>query len=118
MMKKAREMEECIHSWENCHRVCLEPIPHLLQLGGGHSESHHATLLLDCVQICQTSADFMMRSSPLHPYVCAVCAEVCELCAQDCERMMDGDIQMKACADICHRCAESCRNMAHVKSNQ
>ena len=67
--------------------------------------------MLDCAEICQTSAHFMQRGSDLHRPVCAACAQVCQRCADDCERLSD-DNRMAACAEMCRRCAESCRHMA------
>jgi hypothetical protein len=105
------EIRECIDNCQNCHAICQETVSHCLQKGGPHAAPDHIRLLLDCVQICATSADFMLRGSDLHTYTCGVCAEVCELCAQDCERFGD-DEMMRRCAEICRRCAESCRRMA------
>ena len=75
------------------------------------AEAAHVRLLLDCAEICQTSANFMLRGSDLHMRTCAVCAEVCQRCAESCERMGD-DTQMRACAEECRRCADSCHRMA------
>ena len=105
------EMQRCIEACTRCHGVCLETITHCLEMGGKHAEPAHIRLLLDCADICQTSADYMLRGSDLHGRTCAVCAEVCERCAQSCERMGD-DAQMQACAEVCRSCAESCREMA------
>jgi len=80
-------------------------------MGGMHAEEAHIKLLLDCAEICQTSANFMLRSSDLHAEICRACAVVCERCAEDCERMGD-DVEMQRCAQTCRRCAESCRQMA------
>ena len=104
-------MQQCIDECLNCHSICLETVAHCLQQGGKHAEARHIRLLLDCAEICQTSANFMLRGSDLHGRVCAVCAEVCERCATDCERFGD-DAQMQACTEACRRCAESCRQMA------
>ena len=105
------EMQRCIQECTNCHGVCLETVAHCLQMGGKHAEAAHIRLLQDCAEICQTSANFMLRGSELHGRVCAVCAEVCERCAEDCERFGD-DQQMQACAQACRSCAEACRQMA------
>lgn len=105
------EMQQCIQNCEECHHICLETVTHCLQMGGKHAEAAHIRLLLDCAEICQTSANFMIRGSDLHALTCRVCAEVCERCAQDCEQMGD-DAQMQACAEICRRCADTCRQMA------
>ncbi len=59
-------MEECIQNCLDCYRVCLEMVTHCLQMGGRHAEASHIRLLLDCVEICRTSADFMLRGSPRH----------------------------------------------------
>ena len=107
----SQEMQQCIAECENCHRVCVETVTYCLQQGGSHAEAAHIGVLLDCAQICETSAGFMLRGSALHGRICAVCAEVCDSCAQSCAQFGD-DAQMKACADACRRCADSCRRMA------
>jgi hypothetical protein len=106
-----QEMQQCIQNCLDCHSICLNTVTYCLQKGGQHAEPAHIRLMLDCAEICQTSANFMLRNSDLHSRICGVCAEVCDRCAQDCGRMGD-DTQMKACADMCRRCAESCRQMS------
>jgi len=108
------DMQQCIQNCLECHSICLATVPHCLQMGGEHASREHITTLLDCAEICQTSANFMLLNSPLHPRVCGVCAEACERCAQECERMANGDQQMLACAEVCRRCAESCGRMASM----
>ena len=114
----SKEMQQCIENCQGCHTICLQTIDHCLAMGGKHAESAHIQLLMDCAQICQTSADYMLRKSPFHGRTCAVCAEVCERCAKDCERLGGDDAQMKSCADACHRCAETCRQMTSTMSAQ
>jgi hypothetical protein len=104
-------IRKCIEECLSCYQICLETVTHCLQKGGKHAEASHIRLLLDCTDICQTSANFMIRGSDLHTRTCAVCAEVCERCAESCEQFGD-DEKMKACAEACRRCAESCRRMA------
>ncbi|MCC7207889.1 MAG: four-helix bundle copper-binding protein [Anaerolineae bacterium] len=104
-------MAACIDDCQECYGVCLQTVVYCLNTGGKHAEQSHITMLLDCAKICQTSADFMLRSSPMHTRTCATCAEICEMCAEDCERF-ENDGQMAACAEICRRCAQSCREMA------
>jgi hypothetical protein len=95
-----------------CHDICLMTVSHCLRKGGRHAQADHITLLLDCSEICQTAADFMLRQSTLHPRICQVCADVCDRCAEDCESFADGDEMMRDCAQICRRCAQVCRDMA------
>jgi hypothetical protein len=105
------EMQECIEHCTRCHAICLETVTHCLRKGGRHAEADHIRLLLDCVQICATSADFMLRGSDLHTATCRACAEVCARCAEDYERLADDDA-MRRCAEECRACAESCRRMS------
>ena len=107
------KMRACIEECHNCHDICTETVTHSLQMGGDHSEPNHIRLLLDCAEICQTSANFMLRMSDFHGQVCGVCAEVCERRAEDCERFSD-DQMMQQCAEACHSCARSCREMAEM----
>lgn len=106
-------MRRCIEHCQSCHATCVETVAYCLQQGGRHTEASHVRLMLDCAEICQTSANFMLRGSDLHTRTCGVCAEVCERCAEDCERMGD-DARMKACAEMCRRCAASCRDMSQA----
>lgn len=105
------EMKGCINNCMSCSAVCLQTLTYCLQKGGRHAAPDHIRLLQDCVQICKTSADFMLRGSPLHTRTCGVCAEVCDRCAVECDKIGD-DVAMKACAEACRRCAESCRKMS------
>jgi hypothetical protein len=106
------DMRECISNCTECHAICTETAQHCLGMGGAHAAPEHIGLLLDCAQICATSADFMLRGSALHSRTCGVCAEACQRCAEDCERLAEGDETMLRCAELCRRCAESCRRMA------
>ena len=108
-------MRSCIDECQSCHEVCVETLTHCLSMGGDHAQAEHIRSLIDCAQMCTTSADFMLRASPAHADVCDVCADVCEECAESCEEL-DGE-EMKRCADQCRRCAESCREMAKMSSN-
>jgi len=107
------EMDRCIRDCLDCARSCYETISHCLELGGEHATPNHIGALLDCAQLCETSAALMARGSDLHPQLCAVCAEACERCAEECERFPD-DKAMAACAEICRQAAASCRTMAQM----
>lgn len=107
-------MQDCITDCLDCHSVCLATIGHCLQKGGEHAEHAHIRLLQDCAQICITSADFMLRGSPLHQMTCRICAGVCEMCADDCAQIAD-DETMVLCVETCRRCAKSCSEMASAE---
>ncbi|HEU5102906.1 MAG TPA: four-helix bundle copper-binding protein [Roseiflexaceae bacterium] len=73
-------IQQCIQECTNCHSICLATVPHCLEMGGAHASPAHIGLLLDCAEICQTSANFMLRGSALHTHTCGVCADICERC--------------------------------------
>ena len=108
------EMQKCIDECARCHAICLETVHHCLHLGGKHADAHHIVTLLDCAEICQTSANFMTRGSTHSAHICAACAAVCKACEESCRSMGD-DEMMKKCADACRKCAESCTRMAAMK---
>jgi hypothetical protein len=106
------QMQQCIQQCLNCYRVCQEmAMNHCLEEGGKHVEPHHFRLMVNCSEICQTAASFMLGNSDIHAKVCAVCAEVCDACAQSC-REVGG---MDECVRACEQCAESCRQMAGTR---
>lgn len=107
----AAPMQSCIQDCLDCHQTCLETISYCLEQGGSHTDPDHIRLLMDCAEICQTSANFMIRGSIFHAFTCDVCAEICEECGEECAQFPN-DETMQACADMCHRCASSCREMA------
>lgn len=104
-------VQECIGACSGCHNLCLDTVAHCLDLGGPHASREHVGLLLDCADLCRTTADVMLRGSARHALVCAVCADVCQQCADECERLGGDDQLMRQCADLCRRCAASCREM-------
>jgi hypothetical protein len=114
MQNITEDMQRCIALCRECHDVCLRTVTHCLQKGGRHAEPSHIRLLLDCAQICDTSADFMIRGSDLHATTCGACAEVCDGCAEDCQRLAneDDDEMMRRCAKVCRNCAEMCHQMS------
>lgn len=108
------EMRNCAQECTDCHAICTETIQHCLAMGGEHVSSEHIRTLLDCAQICQTSADFLTRGSEFHGSTCAVCAEVCRECEREC-RKLGNDQAMQNCADACRKCAESCERMTGTR---
>jgi hypothetical protein len=114
-MHMNERMQDCVDRCNECREACLTTMAHCLEKGGRHASVQHITLLVDCAEICQTSANFMSRGSKLHAGVCGQCAEVCEACARSCEEMGD-DAEMRRCAEACRACAQSCREMAAVRA--
>src|SRR5512140_1314185 len=107
-MELSAPMRECIEDCQDCHNICTETLHYCLDKGGEHANPNHLSLMLDCVEICQISANFMLRGSSLHSRTCSVCAQVCEMCAEDCSKF-GGDEMMQECAEVCRNCSDSCR---------
>jgi hypothetical protein len=108
-----QNVKDCIKVCLDCSTSCRDTVTHCLQEGGEHAQPDHIWLLLDCAEICESNAHFMMHNSPLHSASCEACGEFCERCAEDCESMGD-DQKMQDCAKACHRCAESCKRMVEA----
>src|SRR5690242_13725625 len=115
-MRLSSEMRECLRNCQECHAICTETAQHCLKLGGKHADPDHLRVLADCAQICQTSADFLLRSSDFHIRTCGVCAEICSACADSCERIAKDDEMVKRCVQPCRTCADSCERMARAKA--
>ena len=102
------EMQECVDKCMACYRTCLhEAMNHCLEAGGKHVEPMHFRLMLNCAEICRTSAAFMLSGSQFSQVVCAACAEICAACAASCRQLGD----MDDCAHVCAQCAASCQRM-------
>jgi hypothetical protein len=109
-----RSMQSCIDICNRCAQTCLQTaMNQCLEMGGRHVEPEHFRLMINCAEICQLSANFMLSSSPFHTRTCEVCAEVCEACAKDCASIGD----MDECVSICRKCAESCKQMASMATH-
>lgn len=109
------DLQECIEECLNCHAVCTITLQHCIASGGDYTEVNLLGILLDCAEMCQTSANFMLRGSPYHVITCAACAELCRACEEAC-RGVPGDEQLAHCAEVCATCAGVCDRMAQMSS--
>jgi hypothetical protein len=109
MEHTSTSMQECIDACTECAQTCLKmAMTHCLEKGGKHVEPDHFRLLIDCAEVCQTSARLQLSGSVFAEDFCSLCAEVCNACADSCARVGD----MQACVLACQHCAESCESMA------
>ena len=109
-----RSMQECSRNCLDTYAACTAVANHCLERGGENASRAHQTTLLDCARLCATTAEFMLRGSPLHDSVCGVCAIACRICEQYCRALSDTDPEMSECADKCERSAASCERMIAV----
>lgn len=107
----SEQARRCIELCSDCHEMCVSAFAYCIGMEGQHAEEKHLRLLMDCAEICQTSADFMLRGSNFQYRVCGVCADICESCADSCESFRN-DAEMKMCAELCQQCATICREMS------
>ena len=106
------QQQACIDRCEQCSRSCSFALEHSRKRGGALGTDGHLQMLQDCAQVCQVSADFLRRASPVLGQTCETCAIVCEHCAHDCQRLIaaiGGDAVLESCAEACRMCAASCR---------
>ena len=106
-----REYEECISDCFSCYEQCTVCLSHCMSMGGEHVEAKHLSLMMECAQLCSTSASFMQFNSPFAIELCQVCAKVCDACASSCDEVDPEDPVMQECSAMCRQCADSCRNM-------
>jgi hypothetical protein len=106
------EMEKCIRICQDCHALCTKMIEHCLTLGGKHAAPDHIRLMIDCAQLCETTAQYLIRGSSLHGRMCGLCAEACRQCGDNCQQLAGNDQMVKQCVELCRSCAGSCERMA------
>ncbi len=105
------QIEDCMQKLLHCHKTCLGmAMTHCVEMGGEHARPQHLRLMLDCAQVCASTADFLARKSQFHTQICRLCADICETCASDCENV--GDMEESVAA--CRACAQSCREAARL----
>ncbi|MGH8762897.1 MAG: four-helix bundle copper-binding protein [Nitrosospira sp.] len=108
-MNSDYDMQSCIDTCSQCHQMCLEAaMNHCLETGGKHTEAGHFRLMINCAEMCQTSANFMLTGSDFSDRTCAICADICEACADSCEQVGG----MEDCVETCRECARRCREMS------
>ncbi len=103
-------MREGLKACTRCSRVAKETLTFALFHGAEHAEADHLRRLMDCAEICQTTADFLLRASPQHGAICRACIEVCKACAEDARAI--GTPELQRLADHCGRCAAACDTLA------
>ena len=107
--------QTCIDSCWRTHVMCLETERYCLDKNSMHVLvlPSHLALLADCAEMCEKTADSLLRHSSQHAAVCTACAQLCDACAQECEAFKDDD-RMLICAHTCRDCATHCREMSKL----
>jgi hypothetical protein len=114
----AAPAQQCQDACLTCHRVCLETAStHCLESGNRALTSEHIRLLVDCAQICQVCADFIIRDSELSGYVAGLCSHIANECAIAFEPLSD-DPSLAVCHDCCRQCADLCLKVSKVIAHE
>jgi len=103
----SRPLIECLR----CREVCEDTVTHALRVGGPAAEDERIGALLDCADVCRTTATFIRRASPLAGRTAGIAADLCERAAEACAPFA-GDAALAACAETSRRCAAWCRRLA------
>lgn len=106
------QLAQCIEDCLDCQSICLKTALYCLSM----RDKYPIRQLLDCIEICQVNADFMLRGSKLRNNLSEICSMCCERCEEFCSQF-DADIQMRVCAEVCRRTAESCLHASHLQTN-
>jgi hypothetical protein len=111
MSVPSTEMQQCIDNCLSCHATCEATFRYALSTDHLETDRTQMLRLLDCAEICRTSADFLLRNSGQHHATCTACAAICAECAEWCARLQR-DAILKQCGLVCEACAVSCEGMA------
>lgn len=109
-------MQECIHICNETAQHCMTQARQKQGNVQDHLQNHEH--VMDCVQVCGVTADFMARKSPFSQAMHKANAEVCRKCADVCENSQDDAEILKTCAESCRKCAEMCSRYAQGGHNQ
>jgi hypothetical protein len=100
--------QSCMDSCTQCHQTLMHTaMQYCLPAGGSHLEAEHFRLMLNCAEMCQTTANFQLSDSQFCKQLALLNAQICEKCAVSCEQIGD----MEDCVQACRQCAECCRRL-------
>lgn len=94
------------------HEACEAAVTQVLRGDDGAVDERVGTLL-DCADVCRTTARHIRHGSPLVRGTAGVAAELCERAAEACTALAGVPV-MAAYAEACRRTAACCRRVADV----
>jgi hypothetical protein len=107
------DVQSCIDTCLRSQREAIMTLTYLRDMGGAHIDPVRIRSLLDCADVCQVAATFMMRGSHRHVELCAVAARICRDCADLCDGT--NDHQLRKCVEACRTCEATCREMINAR---
>ncbi|MCL4419518.1 four-helix bundle copper-binding protein [Patescibacteria group bacterium] len=113
-----KDIQKAIDDCLECQRLCLETASYWY-ITGEEIRDIDVWLLLDCSDICEISAKFMMRDSEFVNDVLENCIAICDRTAENLELLGEGaDGIIRKCIASCRKCAESCRKVSSIKEEK
>lgn len=105
MFYEDQEAERCIDALQACYAVCMRSVSYGYVKESGPLQEEHVRLMIDCAEMCQTAANFLIRESDHYLRICREAAEICKDLVSSCEGV-DG---MEGILSICDECVSACR---------
>jgi hypothetical protein len=100
--------QSCMEACTQCHQTLMHTV---MQYSLPHDTTQFDIelfrLMMNCAELCQTTANFQLSDSKFCRQVATLNAQLCEECAAGCERRGD----LEDCVQACRECAECCRNL-------
>lgn len=109
-------VQVCIDACLRGQRESIMTLTYLRDMGGAHIDPVRVRSLLDCADVCQFAATFMMRGSHRHVEMCAVAARICRDCAESCDGT--NDQQLRKVVEACRGCEAVCRELINAHSER
>lgn len=107
-LRSCYSTQSCMESCTQCHQTLMHTaMQYCLPHGGKHLAPELFRLMINCAELCQTTANFQLSDSQFCRQLSLLNAEACEECASRCEQLSDLD----DCVQACRQCAECCRRM-------
>lgn len=103
---------DSVNLLRECRDICLETFSlHCMKAGGQQLAREHIRRMESCVELCQLTANFLLRHSPHTQDLCDLTAESCKQYAASCNAM--DDAHMQRCARACEAAARVCLEESH-----
>jgi hypothetical protein len=105
--KQTEINQDIITLLQGCHNECRRMFMECAPKESGHNLSFlHLKRLQACIEICGSTAEYLLKDGVMAYRLCEITARICEQCADSCDKMEDAYFQ--ECAELCRETAEAC----------
>ena len=106
------KMRDCLTACSECRTMCLQTVQMCLEKGGKLADAKMNTLLAECAQLCQMTADMAATGSARVTPIAEACAKHCDDCSRACDALNPS--ALRECAAALRQCAAACRALKFV----